>query len=94
MADDSKKISELIVMTTLSANDRVVILSNPSSAPNVQTISVSNFSNNITVNYISNSTPVSNTSNGVQGQIAYGSNALYICVSNNNWGKISLTTSW
>jgi hypothetical protein len=50
MANDAKKVSELVVTTTLSANDRVVILSNPSSAANTKTITVANFANNLTAN--------------------------------------------
>jgi hypothetical protein len=50
MANDAKKVSELAVTTTLSANDRVVILSNPSSAANTKTITVANFANNLTAN--------------------------------------------
>lgn len=50
MANDAKKVSELVVTTTLSANDRVVILSNPASAANTKTITVANFANNLTAN--------------------------------------------
>jgi hypothetical protein len=50
VANDAKKVSELVVTTTLSANDRVVILSNPSSAANTKTITVANFANNLTAN--------------------------------------------
>jgi hypothetical protein len=50
VANDAKKVSELAVTTTLSANDRVVILSNPSSAANTKTITVANFANNLTAN--------------------------------------------
>jgi hypothetical protein len=50
VANDAKKISELVVVTTLSANDRVVILANPSSAANTKTITVANFANNLTAN--------------------------------------------
>jgi len=50
MANDAKKVSELAVTTTLSANDRVVILSSPSSAANTKTITVANFANNLTAN--------------------------------------------
>jgi hypothetical protein len=48
-------VSSLPIANTLSINDRVLILTNPSSAANVKTISVSNFANipgntNIAVN--------------------------------------------
>lgn len=43
MADNSKKISELPVTTTLSANDRIVVLVSPGTAnATVQTITSNN----------------------------------------------------
>jgi hypothetical protein len=47
MANDAKKVSELAVTTTLSANDRVVILASPATAANVKTITASNFANGL-----------------------------------------------
>jgi len=47
MANDARKVSELAVTTTLSANDRVVILSSPSSAANTKTITAANFANSL-----------------------------------------------
>jgi cytoskeletal protein CcmA (bactofilin family) len=39
--------------------------------------------------------PVSNTSVGIPGQVAYDSGGnLYVCVSSNTWSKFSGTTSW
>jgi len=58
MANDAKKVSELAVTTTLSANDRVVILSNPSSAANTKTITAANFANSL---ISSNIIPVATT---------------------------------
>lgn len=43
----SKRISELTVATTLSANDRVVVLTNPASSAQTQTLTVTNFANAI-----------------------------------------------
>lgn len=94
MANESKKISDLAVATTLSATDRVVVLVNPSSTANVKTITTSNFANSVASKFISNSAPVSNTSNGTTGQIAYSNTHLYICVANNTWGRATLTLSW
>jgi hypothetical protein len=45
MANDSKRVSQLGVTSTLSLTDRVLVLTNPSSAANVQTITVNNFAN-------------------------------------------------
>jgi hypothetical protein len=94
MANESKKISELAVATTLSANDRVVVLVNPSSTANVKTITTSNFANSVAAKFISNTVPTSNTSNGTPGQIAYSNTHVYICVANNTWGRATLTLSW
>lgn len=94
MANDAKKISELAVTTTLSANDRVVVLVNPSTTANVKTITTSNFANNVAAKLITNSAPISNTSNGFPGQIAYNNTHIFICVANNIWGRAELTLSW
>jgi archaeosine-15-forming tRNA-guanine transglycosylase len=94
MAGDAKKVSELAVATTLSANDRVVVLVNPSTTANVKTITASNFANSVAAKFISNSVPTSNTSTGSPGQIAYSNNYIFVCVANNTWGRATLTLSW
>ena len=45
MANDAKRTSQLGVVTAVSANDRVVVLTNPTTAAQTQTISVVNFIN-------------------------------------------------
>lgn len=82
------KVSNLAVATTLSANDRVVILANTNTTAVLKTITANNF------NKIIATPPTSNTSNGAAGQIAYDSANFYVCVANNKWGKVSLTLSW
>lgn len=94
MANDAKKISDLAIANTLSANDRVVILANPSTSANVKTITANNFANSIISKYISNTAPASNTATGFAGQIAYDNTYLYVCTGNNVWGRIDLTLSW
>ena len=94
MASDAKKVSDLAVATTLSANDRVVVLVSPATTANVKTITTSNFANSVAAKLISNSAPASNTSNGTTGQIAYTNTHVYICVANNTWGRAELTLSW
>jgi hypothetical protein len=42
MANDTKRISELSVVTSLSANDRLVVLTNPTTAAQTQTIALKN----------------------------------------------------
>jgi hypothetical protein len=82
------KISNLAIATTLSANDRVVVLTNTNSTAILKTITANNFNRIITT------APTSNTSNGVAGQIAYDNTSFYVCTANNKWGKVSLTLSW
>jgi hypothetical protein len=88
------KISSLPVANTLSATDRVVVLVSPSSSPSVRTITTANFANSVAARLITANAPVSNTSNGTPGQIAYDNTAIYVCVANNRWGKTNLTLSW
>ena len=47
MSNDAKKTSELAISTTLSANDRVVILKDPDSSPSTKTITATNFANSV-----------------------------------------------
>lgn len=94
MADNAKKISELVIATTLASTDRVVVLTSPASSANVKTITTANFANSVAAKFITNAYPVSNTSPGVAGQIAYDNTSIYVCVANNRWGKASLTLSW
>jgi len=44
MANDAKRTSQLGIATTLSANDRVVVLTNPDTSAQTQTIAVSDIS--------------------------------------------------
>lgn len=94
MANDAKRVDQLTVTTSLSANDKLVVLANTSGSPVVRTLSASNFVNSTPTKFISNSAPASNTANGVVGQIAYDSGYVYVCVSNNVWGRSQLTLSW
>jgi hypothetical protein len=58
MSNDARKVSNLNISTTLSSNDRVVVLTNPSSFAQTQTISLSNFAYSLTQNNI----PIANSS--------------------------------
>lgn len=83
------KVSNLAIATTLSANDRVVILANTNSSPVLKTATLTN------IRLITpNTAPVSNTSNGIAGQIAFDNSHFYVCVANNKWGKSALTLSF
>jgi hypothetical protein len=58
MSNDSRKVSSLTQATTVSANDRVVVLTNPDSSSNVQTITLSNFG----LAMANNGIPIANSS--------------------------------
>ena len=73
MANDAKKISELATTTSLSANDRIVILANPSSSPNVKTISVSNLIPSLVTSNTFNPNFTTNTGNVLVGMTQSGS---------------------
>jgi hypothetical protein len=57
MSNNVKRISQLGVTTTLATTDRVVVLTNPNTTPNTQTITVNNF-----INATINNFPVANSS--------------------------------
>ena len=57
MANDAIKISQLGIVTTLSSNDRVVVLTNPASSAQTQTISLANFANSL----VANAFPIANS---------------------------------
>jgi hypothetical protein len=59
MANDSRRVSQLNITTTVSANDRVLVLTNPASnTPNTQTITF----NNLSVLMANTFLPIANTS--------------------------------
>lgn len=82
------KVSNLAITTTLSANDRVVVLTNTNSTAVLKTITSANFK------LLSNTVPASSAANGTPGQMAYDSSYVYVCVANNTWGRASLTLGW
>jgi len=76
MSNDARKVSNLNITTTLSSNDRVVVLTNPSSFAQTQTIALSDFvysfSSIISGPYANDS--VANTANLPIGSLYYNSN--------------------
>jgi hypothetical protein len=123
MSNDSKRVSQLGVTTSVANNDRLVVLTNPASSAQTQTVSVNNFIRStvntfpvantsqlgvvkvdgtsiaaaangvISVIGISNSAPATSASIGKQGFIAYDSSYIYVCVANNNWKRVAIS-SW
>ena len=90
MADNSKKVSELPTAANVAITDRVLVLRDPAGTPSVRTVNVSVLSANLT---ISNTAVANSTANGVAGNIRFDSNYLYVCVANNIWKRVSLS-SW
>lgn len=90
MANTGFKVSEIPTAANVASTDRVMILRDPSGTPSVRTVNMNIFSANIT---LSNSVPANSTANGIMGTIRYDSSYAYICVSNNVWKRISLS-SW
>lgn len=90
MANDARSIANLNVVTTLSSTDRVVVLTNPNTTANVQTITTSNFAASIPAQFLTQYTPANSTSNGIVGQITYDSNYIYVCTANNVWTRTPL----
>lgn len=58
MSNDSKRISELGITTTLANTDRVVVLTNPNTSAQTQTITLQNLANKLA----SNALPIANSS--------------------------------
>lgn len=89
MANTGNKVSELPTASNVASTDRILVLRDPSGNASVRTVAMSTVSANITV---SNSVPATSSSNGLPGFMAYDANTLYICVANNTWKSVSLSS--
>lgn len=87
---DPVKTSNLGVTPSLSANDRIVVLTNPATSAQTQTISFSSFVNSIANAQLGTISP--STSNGVMGQVSIDSSYIYVCTANNVWKRAALTS--
>lgn len=93
----SVTVDNLPIAPVLAPSDRILVLYNAISntfvsngSPSVRTISISNIASSM---LLSNTVPVTSSSNGVAGSFAYDSSYFYVCVSSNIWLRTSLT-SW
>ena len=77
-----KRLDELAVTASVSANDKILVLSG--GAAKTATVQ--------TIVRLSNSAPANATSAGTAGAVAYDSGYLYVCVSSNTWVRTALTT--
>jgi hypothetical protein len=84
-----KKVSELPTAANVAPSDRVLVLRDPTGAPSVRTVNVNIFAANL---QLSNSVPATSSANGIAGTIRYDSSYVYVCVANNTWKRVALTT--
>jgi len=92
MANDAQKISAVAIATTLLSTDRVVVISNATTTANVQTITLANLANSMPASKLSSVAPVTSTSNGVTGQVAFDVGYIYVCVATNTWKRVSISS--
>lgn len=89
MANTGNKVTELPTAANVALTDRILVLRDPSGNASVRTVEMAIVSANIA---ISNSAPANSSANGFAGQIAYDADTFYICVSNNTWKSVSLSS--
>lgn len=95
-----KTITQLPSVNTVAGADLLIVETNPSSAPNTKTITVSNLFNNITSNTVSANTvrttylttPSNSTINVAQGTIFFDSTYAYFAVANNVLKRVALSS--
>ena len=93
MTDNAKKTSELATTNNAVANDRIVILKDPSGTPLTRTIKVSDLLGNSAANVvIQEATPANSTITIKKGTMLFDSNYLYIAVANNSLKRVSLNS--
>jgi hypothetical protein len=94
MANDARRISDLAIANTLSANDRVVILANPDTSANVKTITANNFAASLIA---SNVIPVASTTQlgvvKVDGNTITISNGTISATANNYNQQLNTTSN-
>lgn len=94
----TKKITELPQASSISANDLLVVVVNPSSLSDTQKVTVNTFFSNVaigntTINQLTVSdkrTPANSTITVAQGTIFYDNTYIYIATSNNVVKRITL----
>lgn len=107
MVNRAKKISELVELTSPSADDLLVIVDTPSSNAVTKKVTVGSLLGNTSANVtVSNSailstknlvvrrkeTPLSSSTSDQQGTIYFDDNYLYLAISNGAIKRVALTT--
>jgi len=107
MAERSKKVSELNALTNASGDDLLIIVDQPGTA-NAATnkITVGSFFANVNTNTVfkqvttantfklsnTTNTPANSSANGATGEIRIDSIYVYVCVANNTWKRVAIST--
>ncbi len=92
MTDNAKKTSELPTTNNAVANDRIVILKDPSGTPSTRTIKVSDLLGNSAANVVVQETTPSNSTITIKkGTMLFDNNYLYIAVANNSLKRVALS---
>jgi len=92
MADKALKISELTALTTISGDDLLVIVDDPSGTPTTKKVTVANLLGNSAANVvIQNVTPANGTITVTKGTIMFDSSFIYIATANNVIKKVALS---
>ena len=95
MSERARKITELPVLVSASADDLLVVVDDPAGAANTKSITVSRLLTNsirLSASRIDSRTaPATATSTGTEGDIIYDGSYLYVCIAANTWRRTSLT---
>ena len=92
MSDRAKKITELSALTAPSADDRMVIVDDPSGNAVTKYVTVGNLFGNSAANVvIYNATPANSTITVKKGTLMFDTSYLYVATANNILKRIALT---
>lgn len=89
MANDATKTSQLPIAANAAATDRLLILRDPLGSPSLRTVNVATLAANITLSF---GTPANSSANGATGMLQIDDKYLYVCVSKNDWKRVTLET--
>ena len=93
MSDRAKKITELSALTAPSADDRMVIVDDPSGNAVTKYVTVGNLFGNSAANVvIYNATPANSTITVKKGTLMFDTSYLYVATANNTLKRIALSS--
>lgn len=102
-----RKVSDCALVTGLSSNDKLFVVSNDvGGVTNNALITASNFFSNTPVSFMTTGNNAVSTANlvvrtattmqsnsiGVEGQIKWDINFIYVCIANNVWKRVALSS--